>query len=270
MLASMRCLAWIAAVLPAFACAAGPFDAPLKVRTLRLPPDPANPKVKRQLTCSYYRSIVVKQVDFGEVGADRLALLPVLSSSATLCHVERDPNEYVIPPETWSGYFEGVKAAYAFFNAPDGVNGGLGFMVFRIYDRKVLFEDVAQRGLKLIEFEQGALRLRYQRVFTGNCSVLSTGETCPDSIVHDTGVAVASLSICGRGYQAAKQAMASGRCAARGVHQASCVTDELAKLEAQKWDQAPSVIVYEVEAVLNGGTVAITPRSDALACHPSD
>jgi hypothetical protein len=265
-----RCMAWIAAALPALSCAAAPFDAPLKVRTLHLSPDPQNPKSRRQVTCFYYRSIVVKQVDYGEVGADRLGLLPVLSRNATLCRPDREPGEYVLPPETWSGHFKGVKADYAFFDAPDGVNGGLGFMALRIYDRKALFEDIAQRGLKSIEIEEGALKLRYQRVFEGNCSVMSSGEACRDAIARDTGVSASSLSICDLGYQAAKQAMARGRCEAQSSHQASCNSDELARLDQQKWDEARSVIVYEVETVLKDGLVAITPRSDALACHPSD
>ena len=263
-------LIWVSLTLPAITYAAEPFDAPLKVRTLRLPPDPQNSRSKRQVSCYYYRSIVIKQVDLGEVGADRLGLLPVLSRAATQCHAEQGPNEYDLPPETWSGQFRGVKADYAFFDAADGINGGLGFLVFRIYDRKALFEDVAERGLRSIEIAHGGLNLRYRRVFAGKCSVLSAGDACRDSLVRETGISAASLSICEDGYRAARLSLATSRCATHAGQRAGCIAGELAHLEEQRWDEAPTTIVYEVDTVLTNDSVAITPRSDALACHPSD
>jgi hypothetical protein len=262
--------AMIAYVLPTLALASDPFDSPLKTRNVRLTADPQNPKVRRQLTCFYYRSIVIKQVDYGEVGADRLALLPVLSRNATQCHEEREALEYVIPSDTWSGYFRGVKADYAFFDAPDGVNGGLGFMVLRLFDRKAVLEDVAEHGIKSIDYEEGVMKIHYQRVHAGDCSILSAGNGCRDALVRDTGVSAQSLSICPQGYRAAKEAMAKGRCAAQANRQRDCFQKELERLDEQKWNEAPTVIVYEAEATLKDGTLVTTPRSDALACHPSD
>ena len=256
--------------LPTFGLAANPFDPPLKVRHVRLKADLHNPQVKRQVSCFYYRSVVVKQVDYGEVGADRLALLPVVSGNATPCRSNTETNEYVIPSDRWSGYFKGVSADYAFFEAPDGTNGGLGFMVLRIYDRKVLFEDIAQHSLQSIALHEGTLSFQYQRVFQANCSVVSAGSACRDQLIHDTGVADASLSACGHGYQAAKQSMAKERCAADVANSATCVSEELTHLDEQKWNDAPTVIVYEVEVSLKGDASAITRRSDALACRPSD
>ena len=256
--------------LPLPALAGSPFDAPLQVRHVRLPPDPQNPNAKRQVSCFYYRSIVVKQVDYGEVGAERLALLPVLYGNATPCRAARESNEYVIPADSWSGYFKGVKAEYAFFDAPDGTNGGLGFMVMRVYGRRSLFEDTAQHGIESLDIQEGTLRLRYQRVFAADCSVLTAGNECRERLVHDTGVAERSFSICAQGYQAARQMMAKGRCNAQGHKEPACVSDELARLGAQKWDDAPTVIVYEVEASLNDEGPVISRRGDALACHPSD
>jgi hypothetical protein len=263
-------LAMAACSLPALALASGPFDSPLKTRTAQLAADPQNPKARRQVTCFYYRSIVIKQVDYGEVGADRLALLPVLARNATQCHEEREPLEYVIPADIWSGYFKGVKADYAFFDAPDGINGGLGFMVLRLYDRKPVLEDVAQHGVRSIDYEEGVLKLRYQRVHAGNCSILTAGADCRDALVRDTGVSAGSLSICSQGYRAAKEAMAKGRCAAQANRQKDCVQRELDRLGEQKWDEAPTVVVYEAESTLKNGSLVTTPRSDALACHPSD
>lgn len=263
-------VAMIVCALPALAVASGPFDSPLKTRTIQLPADPQNPKARRQVTCFYYRSIVIKQVDYGEVGADRLALLPVLARNATQCHEDREALEYVIPPETWSGHFRGVKADYAFFDAPDGINGGLGFLVLRLYDRKPVLEDVAQHGIESIDYEEGVLRIRYQRVHAGTCSILTAGDGCRDELVRDTGVGAQSLSICPQGYRAAKEAMAKGRCAASADRRKDCLQKELDRLDEQKWNEARTVIVYEAEARLSNGVLAITPRSDTLACHPSD
>jgi hypothetical protein len=237
---SLQRLLLLLLTLPLPALARSPFDAPLHVQQVRLPPDPQNPNAKRKISCFYYRSIVVKQVDYGEVGAERLALLPVLSGNATPCRAVRESNEYVIPADSWSGYFKGVKSEYAFFDAADGTNGGLGFMVMRVYGRRSLFEDIAQHGIESMEIQEGTLRLRYQRVFAADCSVLTTGSACRERLAHDTGVAEASLSICAQGYQAARQ------------------------------PDTPTVIVYEVEASLNDDGPVISRRGDALACHPSD
>jgi hypothetical protein len=48
-------------------------------------------------------------------------------------------------------------------------------MVLRVYDRKPLFQDTAQHGLQSIEIQEGTLRLCYQSVFQGSCSVVSAG-----------------------------------------------------------------------------------------------
>jgi len=271
MISSMpRRLISTALLLPALACSAEPFDAPLKVRTLKLAPDPQNAGAKREVSCFYYRSIVVKQIDLGEVGANRLGLLPVLSRTATQCRAERDPNEYDLPPETWNGYFKGVKFDYAFFDAANGVNGGRGFMVYRIYDRKVLFEDVAERGLQSVDLNRGALKLQYRRVLAAKCSVLTTGDACRDAIARETGVRPGSLSGCDSGYRDARLSMAARRCAAQARPRGTCITEELARVDAQRWDEAPTVIVYGVETVLQDESAAIMPRSDVLACRPSD
>jgi len=266
----LRALLLVALTLPAVALAANPFDSPLKVRHVRLSPDPQNPAARRQVSCFYYRSIVVKQVDYGEVGAERLSLLPVVSGNATACEERQEVGEYVIPSARWSGYFEGVKADYAFFNAPDGTNGGLGFMVLRLVDRKPVFEDVAQHGMRSIEIHEGALQLLYERVVQSTCSVLAEAPGCAEHISQETGIAAASLSRCAPSYQAAKEAMARGRCTSQSSKKADCLSQELGLLDAQKWNEAPSVVVYEVEVTLKRDSTMITHRSDALACRPAD
>ena len=122
--------------LPERALAQSLYEQPLEIRHVSLKPDPLNPQAKRDVSCFTYRHFVVKQVDLGEVGADRLSIIPVAPGRTLPCRQAKERNEYVIPGDSWSGYFLGVKSDYAFFDAADGTNGGLGFMVFGVAGRK--------------------------------------------------------------------------------------------------------------------------------------
>jgi hypothetical protein len=256
--------------MPERAVAENLYDQPLEIRRVSLKPDPLNPQVKRDVSCFTYPHFMVKQVNFGEVGADRLSILPAAPGKMPACRQAKERNEYVIPADSWSGYFEGVKSDYAFFTAADGINGGLGFMVFRVSDRKKLFEDTAEKGIQSLELKDGTLRLRYQRVFASRCSVVTGGSACLDTIVKEAGVAGESLSSCGKSYQAAKEEMAKMRCDTQSRKDSACFDKELKLINEQKWDDAPTVIVYEVEAGLSGASPVVKRLSDALACRPSD
>jgi hypothetical protein len=256
--------------LPERAVAESLFDHPLKTQNVRLKADPLNPHAKRVVSCFTYPQFVVKQVDLGEVGADRLSIIPAVPGKPAPCRREKQRNEYVIPGDTWSGYFDGVKSNFAFFNAADGTNGGLGFMVFRVSNKRKLFEDTAEKGIRSLEIRDGSLKLRYQRVFAAKCSVVTAGVACRDAIVKKTGVAGASLSSCANGYQAAKEEMAKMRCNIQSVKDRACFDKELKHINEQKWDEAPTVIAYEVEVSLGGASSLVKSHSDALACRPSD
>jgi hypothetical protein len=189
---------------------------------------------------------------------------------AAPCRREQEQNEHVIPSDIWSGYFGGVKSDFAFFDAADGTNGGVGFMVFRVSDKTNLFEDTAEKGIQAIEVKDGNLKLRYRRVYAAKCSTVTSGAACRDAIIRETGVSSGSLSSCTDQYQAAKEEMARMRCDAKSAKGRACFEKELKHVNEQKWDDAPTVIAYEVEVIL-GGTIPVVKRlSDALACRPSD
>ena len=255
---------------PERAVAESLFDHPLKIRHVSLKADPLNPQAKRVVSCFTYPQFVVKQVDLGEVGADRLSIIPAAPGKATPCRREKEQNEYVIQGDTWSGYFDGVKSDYVFFDAADGTNGGVGFMVFRVSDKRNLFEDTTEKGIRSLEIKDGTLQLRYQRVFAAKCSVVTVGAACRDAVMKETGVASASLSSCANRYQAAKEEMAKMRCDAQSAKDRACVDKELKHINEQKWDDAPTVIAYEVEVSLSGASAVIKPLSNALVCRPSD
>jgi hypothetical protein len=77
---------------PVLVLAASPFDPPLKIRHVRLKADAQNPQAKRQVSCFYYRSIVVKQVDFGKSGQIGSRSLRVMSGNAMPCRDATEAN----------------------------------------------------------------------------------------------------------------------------------------------------------------------------------
>jgi len=246
------------------------YEPPVETRHVRLKPDPLNPQAKREVSCFNYGQYVVKQVDLGEVGADRLSILPAEPAHKPPCRQEKEATEYVIPADPWSGYFEGVRSGYAFFSAADGTNGGLGFMVLRISDRKKVFEDTAEKGIESFTVADGVPQLRYQRVYQASCSLLTGGAACRDAVARETGVAAGSFSSCAHGYQAAKEEMAKGRCDAQQTRNAACFAKEMKVLDEQKWDDIPSVIVYAVAVGLGSAAPTVKRLGDASACRPSD
>ncbi len=255
---------------PQRAAAQSLYDKPLEVRHVKLKPDPDNPQQKREVSCFTYPHFVLKQVDFGEVGAERLSVIAGTPGKTTPCREEKEQDEYVIPVDVWSGYFDGVKSGYAVFSSPDGINGGLGFMVFRLSDKKKLFEDTAQKGLQSLEIKDAMLKIRYQRVFASSCSVITGGQACHDTVVKQAGLAGGSLSSCAHGYTASKEEMAKMRCDDEAKKDAACFDRELKRLDEQKWDDTPTVVVYEAEAALGDAAPVIKPLGNVLICRPSD
>ncbi len=267
----------VATILSAPACA-DVFDKPLSVKKARLPADPQDPSTKREISCYSYPTYTIKQLDFGEVGAERLSVLPTPDGKAASCRQAKEAGEYVLPPEMWSGYFAGAKAGYAFFTASDGANGGMGFIVLRLADKKKLFEDAYDKSLESIDVHDGVPLIRYRRVYAGSCSVVTEGASCADSIARETGVTKASLAICASGYRTAQESLARERCKADGKSDAACIKQEADVITKQKWAASPSVIVYEAALDLHEttapdrpiGAPSIKALGNALSCRPAD
>ncbi|HEY8027364.1 MAG TPA: hypothetical protein VIF60_22665, partial [Burkholderiaceae bacterium] len=213
---------------------------------------------------------------FGEVGAERLAIAPSTNGKVRPCSETQESDEYVIPVETWSGYFAGAKSGFAFFTAEDGVNSGTGFMVLRIADKKKLLEDSTEHGFENIELKAGVPVVHYRRVYSAKCSVVAGGASCIDTIAGATGVSKASLASCEPGYRQAKESLARERCKIKAKPDQQCMARELEVIRGQKWDAAPSVVSYAVELELRlansgaGPAFVIKPAGGALACHPAD
>jgi hypothetical protein len=261
----------LSAALAPLASAATPpasvFDTATSVDTVIVPAKGQTPKTT--VTCHYYPKFMVKQVDEGEVGAAQLSIAPSDAAHKPACQRANAANEKVVNPGDWSGYFKGVKGDYVFFNAGDGTNGAMGFAVFGS-DAKKLFVDSALGEFKSLTLDGSKLTINYQRSVAGACSVVKDGASCWTKIATATGVAASPAPDCAGGYLKAKNAMAKGRCEADQTPTEACTAKALKVLDEQRWNEAPSVIVFEAQTVLAAGKATTTASGPALICHPSD
>lgn len=265
-------VAFLLALVLATPAAAGDtgFDPPLATQTRTVPPTAERPKAT--LACRTYAGFMVKVVDEGEVGAAQLSILPIApGASRPACRRENAADEKVISAKDWDGYFKGVKGDYVLFDAADGVNGALPFAVFSAATGAKLLEDAALGALHRVALDGGTLTLGYRRSVTADCSVPHDGAACWTKLAAANGLAADKAPDCAAGYARARRAMAKDRCEAQGRPVAGCLETELKAYDAQGWDAAPSVVLYEAETVLAPGQPPkVTARGPALACHPSD
>lgn len=215
----------------------GVFDTPAKIETKTLPKDPLNPQMKPHITCTRYAAFAVKEVDLGEKGAEKLAIIP----TGAKCAVET-PGEIKIDLE---GYFKGAIGDYIFFDASDGWDGGVPFTVFSP-DGKKLFEDSVERGdFALASREGKTLRMQYMRVFQAPCSLYTSNAACDGEVTSLTGL----------GGEGAAPVTELPDCAA--------VYDRQLKETAPEYvdvlKASPSVLVYPVELNFDGERLVIMP-----------
>jgi hypothetical protein len=243
------------------------FDPPVDSKTLTFPE--TKDAGKTTLTCDYYPRFMVKQIDEGDVGASQLSIIPVAGDVKPPCQRDNLPNEKVVKPEDWSGYFKGVKGDFVFFDAEDGVNGGLGFAVFAA-DAKKLFEDSAVGDLESATLDGGRLILRYTRGFAGDCSEPREGAKCWERIAAAAGIDTAARPDCAAGYAKIKTDNARSFCDQDGDKSPNCAAAHLKEFDDQHWDEAPSSVTYRVETVIGAGKPAVKALSAALSCGPAD
>lgn len=249
----MRLLKFVmaAAALAALAgCASGPksmlyqygvFDAPAKIETKKLPKDRLNPQMKPHITCTHYAAFTIKEVDLGEKGAEKLAIMPAGAKCA-----RETPGEIRIDME---GYFKGVIGDYIFFDASDGWDGGVPFAVFAP-DGKKLFEDSVERGEFALASREGKnLRMRYTRVFHAPCSLYLRTAECDGQVTSLTGL----------GGEGASPATELPDCAA--IYDAEIKKTAPEYVEFLK--KSPSVLHYPVELTYDGEQLTIMPSGVA-------
>lgn len=227
--------------------AAGLFEKPASVEKIPLAPDPLNPDAKPMLSCFLFKSFAVKQIDRGEVGAERLSILPIAAGQGKpACREDKAEGEIVLDSAAWSGYFKGVKGDYVFFDASDGFNGGLGFAIFSASGAK-LFDDVA-KDIHSLKLANGGVALTYRRVYGTKCSLFKDAAGCWAEIKKDTGLTQATPPDCAAAYKREQK---------RTPASASQVADD------------PTAIYYEVETAVTAGGGRISPATGKVSCEPA-
>lgn len=224
---------------------ASPFDPPVAVDNLDLPSSKDNPDARPSVNCYRYKGFMVKEVDLGEVGAEKLAILP----EDAKCVREDAAEKKVTDPV--AGYFLGTKGAIAFFQAPDGANGGLPFVAIDTGTMKTLFDDSFEGAdFEKIDAVGGKLVLDYVRTYSADCSLYLDGQACADKIKQATGLGDgAKLPDCGTSYEAEKKR-----------------TPDYAK----EIEQLPSVISYPVTLTFDGTSATYAPRAGETSCRVPD
>lgn len=250
-----------------------PFDRPLQVRQIKTGKSATTPGAWNELRCFTYAHFMIKEIDHQEVGDEQISFIPLAAGAKPACQTAKLPGELVFPPNDIGGYFMGVKGDFVFLSAADGVDGGMGFAIYRAGDMGLLFSDSAKFDDKkplfqAIEAERDGLRLRYTRVHRGACSVATDGAACWAKIAADLGLPVTPAPDCAAGYLQSRHALAAGYCEAQKRKDAACVTEEMARRTSD--DQSPSVMGYEIEAVLLGKEHTVHPTGTGAQCWPAD
>ncbi len=244
-----------------------PFDRPLQARRVTVP--------QKEIRCFTFTHVMVKEIDAHEVGDEQISFLPLASATdRPPCQVKNAANERVIPIDSWSGYFLGVIGDYVFLSAADGVDGGLGFSVYRGADTSSVFQDSVKFARDHLQFQTvtadgTGVKLRYNRVYSAKCSVQTEGATCWTQIAAATHLPPSPAPDCAAGYLHAKQEMAAARCEVQSrKNNPACLKAEIAKQSDA--DTSPSVIDYAVDISLQPPNQTNTPVGGALACRPAD
>jgi hypothetical protein len=246
---------------------AASFDKPLATKTVDLGPSKYAAGVRAHIKCYYFPGFMVKEVDDGEKGAAELAIVPN-TKYVPKCNQTQYKSEMVVNAEEWSGYFKGVKNSFVFFDADDGVNGGLGFAVYDARTGKKLFSDSAVGPLQFPERSDNAFAIKYERLVQAECVIQNETSECWQQIKKDLAMENIHAPDCRVGYEKSALAMAKGRCQAQNAANAQCMEKEIALARKQASDSR-SVIVYPAEVIL-GAHTTVRPVAGEVRCWPAD
>ncbi len=246
---------------------ASSFDKPLRTQTVDLGPSRYSMHTHGKVTCYLFPHFMVKEVDLGQKGADKLAIVPIANGVAASCTAARAKSEMIVRPHDWSGYFKGVKNNLVFFRADDGLNGGMGFAIYDAKTGKKIFEDVALGQIEFVEHPGKLVAMNYTRVIDAECILPKEQAACWERIAKKIALSAGMLD-CKKGYDESARNLAKGRCQAQSTDTPECLEKEL-KLATEQTAQAPSVIAYPVEVTL-GPHPNIKAVPGSVRCWPSE
>ena len=138
--------------------------------------------------------------------------MSIVPSSQAACTRRHREDEKVYTE--WSGYFRGVKGSVAFFDAPDGTDGGLPFAAFEVSTGRKLFEDSS-----LLDYHQKTLHIKnafritgradeipqltYFRVVGAGCDLRTEKADCWNKVRAEFGITQTDIPVCS-GYEQAE------------------------------------------------------------------
>jgi hypothetical protein len=225
------------------------FDGPVNAMRIPLPGESLSSQKEAVLSCFQFRNFAVKQLDLGEKGASQLSIIPAATGEKFTCTKENAAKEIVIQGAEWGGYFKGVKENFVFFDADDGVDGGLGFAIFEPAHGVKLFSDKASGELHSLTAAGNGLTLRYTRVYRAPCSLYADAKGCWRTVREKTGIIQAQGPDCVAAYKASA---------------------DFYKRDVEEDAGAPSVVEYEVEVALDAGRATVTAIPSKIECRVSD
>lgn len=192
------------------------FDVPLKRKVVLYEVSPYYPggNVRIKLSCFSYATFMVKQYDEGQKGAEWLAIVPTEKGAASRCIRSHAVGEKVITYPEWVGYFKGAKGNLVFFDADDGINGGMPFVVYDSKTGKSVFKDSYYDSsmwtakveespfnrMRITDSPDGQVSLTYLRVTATDCDLHTTKASCWESVRSKLGVMSTRESVCS-GYK---------------------------------------------------------------------
>jgi hypothetical protein len=205
------------------------FDASLKKKTLDFGPSFDKPsdtspewqwsayrRARNTLTCYWFPTVMVKEYDISQMGAEWISFIAVAASAHPECTQSHIHGEKVFDQGgEWSGYFAGVKGDFVFLRAADGSDGGIQFAVYDSRTGKKVFEDAdclactnlkkmyrkeppsaAFSRMRISKAPGGSVTLKYMRVEQADCDLRSHKASCWDHVRIQMDVKSIKAPIC--------------------------------------------------------------------------
>jgi hypothetical protein len=148
-------------------------------------------RARNTLTCYGFPTVMVKEYDISQKGAEWLSFIRIAANVHPECTQSHVPGEKVFAiGGEWTGYFAGVKEDFVFFHDDDGYNGGMRFAVYDSRMGMKVFEDAeCLRGwyaknppyaprMRITKVQGGPVTLRYLRVEQADCDLRADKASC--------------------------------------------------------------------------------------------
>jgi len=204
------------------------FDVPLRKTTVDFGPSFNKPsdtspewqwsayrRARNTLTCYWFPSVMVKEYDVNQKGADWISFVRINENTRPECTLSHAPGERVFAQgDDWFGYFSGVKDNFVFLRAADGADGGIQFAVYDSRTGKKVFEDadcltcmclkkngqtplsVPFRRMRINKAPGGTITLKYMRAEHADCDLRADKASCWDHVKMQMDVKSAKAPVC--------------------------------------------------------------------------